>query len=85
MCDSPTSYHFKIITSDEIMEVFGTVMSRSSENIDIDLWCPEEPRLNFKVTLTTANIPQMLEDLLRDNLAAILPSGSSFSLSYLPY
>jgi hypothetical protein len=82
---SKTSYHFKIIASDVVMEVFGTVMSRTPEGIVLDIWCPEEPRLNHRITLAVTNIPQMLEDWLRDNLETILPSGNCFALRYLLY
>ena len=85
MCTITTSYHFEIITSNEIMEVFGTVMSRTPEGIVLDIWCPERPCLNHRITTTKANIPQLMDALLRDNLAAILPSESCFSLRYLPY
>ena len=85
MCTITTSYHFEIITSNEIMEVFGTVMSRTPEGIVLDIWCPEEPRLNYRITTTKANIPKMMEALLGEDLERILPADSCFSILYLSY
>lgn len=85
MNTSTTSYHFKIITSDEIMEVFGTVMSRTPESIVLDLWCPEEPRLNQRITTTNSNIPETVENLLRKEIEQFMPKGNGFSIQYLAY
>lgn len=63
-----SSYHFEITTSEKTMEVFGTVMSRTPESVVLDLWCPEEPRLNQKITTTIDDIPKTVETLLRKNL-----------------
>ena len=85
MCTITASYHFKITTSDEIMEVFGTIMSHTPEGYVLDLWCPEEPRLNHRITLTTTDIPQAIEALLQNDLETILPLGSRFLIRYLSY
>lgn len=85
MCTISTSYHFKITTSNEIMEVFGTVMSRTAEGVVLDIWCPEEPRLNHRITTATTDIPKEVETLLREDLEKTLPSGRCFSIRYLSY
>ena len=85
MTNCPTSYHFEITTPDEIMEVFGTVMSHSPEGVVLDLWCPEEPCLNHRITTTGENIPQVVKTLLQDDLAKMLPEKNGFSIRYLPY
>lgn len=84
MCTITTSYHFKITTSDAILEVFGTVMFRASDGIVLDLWCPEEPRLNQRITTTNADIPQAIETLLQENLKQMIPT-ENYSIQYLSY
>ena len=84
MSKPQTSYHFKITTSERIMHVFGTVMSHSDEGVHIDLWCPEEPRLNQRITTTNADIPQAIETLLLENLKQMIPT-ENYSIQYLSY
>lgn len=84
MSQLKTSYHFKITTSDAILEVFGTVMYRISEGVVLDLWCPEEPRLNQRTTTTNTDIPQVIETLLRESLNQMM-SVENYSIRYLSY
>lgn len=84
MNQTKTSYHFKITTSEEIIHVFATVMSHADEETLLDLWCPEEPRLNQRITATCASIPQSIETMLYENLNQIMPAGS-YSIRYLLY
>lgn len=63
-----SSYRFEIATAERTLEVFGTVMSRTSEGVMLDLWCPEEPCLNQKITTIIDDIPKTVEALLRENL-----------------
>ena len=72
MGPSKSSYRFEIATSEKTLEVFGTVMSRTPEGVVLDLWCPEEPRLNQKITTTIIDIPKAVEYLLHENLEKIL-------------
>ncbi len=67
-----SSYHFEITTSEKTMEVFGTVMSRTPESVVLDLWCPEEPRLNQKITTTIESIPKTVETLIHNNFEGSL-------------
>lgn len=84
MNQTKTSYHFKITTSEEIIHVFATVMSHADEETLLDLWCPEEPRLNQRITTMRSGIPQALETMLCENLNQIMPAGS-YSIRYLSY
>ena len=67
-----SSYRFEIATSEKTLEVFGTVMSRTPKGVVLDLWCPEEPRLNQKITTTIEDIPKVVETILHDNLEKCL-------------
>ena len=78
-----TSYNFKITTSERIMFVFGTVMSRSDEGTLIDLWCPEEPCLTKKITVEQEDIGDALNALLREHLEGLYATETPFSIEYL--
>ena len=78
-----TSYNFKITTSERIMFVFGTVMSRSDEGTLIDLWCPEEPCLTKKITVEQEDIGDALKALLREHLEGLYAAETPFSIEHL--
>lgn len=84
MSQSKTSYHFEITNSEEIIHVFATIMSHSHDETLMDLWCPEEPRLNQRITTMHSDIPQAIETMLFNNLNQIMPAGS-YSIRYLSY
>ena len=85
MSRSKTSYHFEITTSDAIMEVFGTVMSYTPEGIVLDIWCPEEPRLNHRITTKNDNNPQTIEALLHEDLKQMNLTENNYLIHCLSY
>ena len=78
-----TSYNFKITTSERILFIFGTVMSRTDEGILIDLWCPEEPCLSQRITVARENIREAVKAVLRERLEGLCASEKPFSIQSL--
>lgn len=79
-----TSYNFKITTSERIMYVFGTVMSWSDEGTLVDLWCPEEPCLSQRITVTQEGVLEAIKTLLRERLEQVCAFEKPFSFQFNP-
>ena len=74
-----TSYHFKITSSERIMHVFGTVMSRSDEGTWVDIWCPEEPSLTQRIRVSHQDIQDAIELSVRERMEKAFTSEKPFS------